>query len=461
MSSRRNVFTHLEIPFQNRAHVGLWLDKFIKEPKAKEEPKRTRGIKALKDMIRDITQVSTPEGYNSSFLRWRNAMMRNPNVLVLKITPLGRTVVGLGEKGVTEIGLSLDHTWGVPYIPGSALKGLMAHTAHHIFKEDWKLFDTKGKYSAELFGDTDEQGLMAVLDAKMIPTPGQFIFADILTSHHQQYYTHTQKTALPPPSDMDSPNPVNFVSTACSFLVAIECADLGWRTMAQTLLEKGLLLFGVGAKTNAGYGRFKVELEQRSNDDNQIIFDNLPIQQQLEILCAENSNQFPFLPNFKQWMQGGPVNSPQYRISVPYSAPMQQSVRDFVLENTIVLSNNRTILQLLRYDANSNDERLNQVSRAILRILDIGINAQVDAPNQDQNRTVTFGNQVFPDVLLHNLRNANGRQVQNHARAIQSLLNSPDVGNYTQESILQAIALLDEKQALTQPIRQNLRARFT
>ncbi|MEP7288874.1 MAG: type III-B CRISPR module RAMP protein Cmr6 [Chloroflexota bacterium] len=36
----------------------------------------------------------------------------------------GRMVVGMGEKGSLETGLTLDHVTGLPFIPGSALKGL-------------------------------------------------------------------------------------------------------------------------------------------------------------------------------------------------------------------------------------------------------------------------------------------------------------------------------------------------
>lgn len=42
----------------------------------------------------------------------------------------GRMIIGLGGENVLETGLTLNHTYGTPMIPGTALKGLAAHYCH-------------------------------------------------------------------------------------------------------------------------------------------------------------------------------------------------------------------------------------------------------------------------------------------------------------------------------------------
>jgi CRISPR-associated protein Cmr6 len=45
----------------------------------------------------------------------------------------GRLIVGLGGDNVLETGLTLHHTYGVPLIPGNALKGLAAHYCDQVW----------------------------------------------------------------------------------------------------------------------------------------------------------------------------------------------------------------------------------------------------------------------------------------------------------------------------------------
>lgn len=47
----------------------------------------------------------------------------------------GRMIIGLGGENVLETGLTLNHTYGTPMIPGTALKGLAAHYCHKAWGE--------------------------------------------------------------------------------------------------------------------------------------------------------------------------------------------------------------------------------------------------------------------------------------------------------------------------------------
>src|SRR5205085_8112131 len=78
----------------------------------------------------------------------------------------GRMIVGLGSESVLETSISLHRTYGVPYIPGSALKGLAANYASLRLDEDWQ---KGGKYYKIVFGDTDDAGYITFFDALYIP----------------------------------------------------------------------------------------------------------------------------------------------------------------------------------------------------------------------------------------------------------------------------------------------------
>ena len=152
-----------------------------------------------------------------------------------------RLLVGHGNGSATGVGLTVHHTWGVPMIPGSALKGLCAHyTAATYGSKDrertdfagpvWeepgrrRVKEAPGDYYRALFGAPDvdndaSAGLVVFHDALYVPgsAPGDRPFAvDVLTVHQRSYYGQDKERGGTPgerwPNDYDSPNPVGFIS---------------------------------------------------------------------------------------------------------------------------------------------------------------------------------------------------------------------------------------------------------
>jgi CRISPR-associated protein Cmr6 len=166
---------------------------------------------------------------------------------------------------VLETALTLHRAYGVPYIPGSALKGLASRYAHlYLEGEAWRRDLARfhrGEAQAGLFGTTEEQGLVVFWDA--LPLPGKWkLHPDILNPHHPDYYGSVKA----PPADWDGPKPVPFLSATGTFLLALSPAPgvspeeagpwlrAAWRILAWALREEG-----VGAKTSSGYGRMALE----------------------------------------------------------------------------------------------------------------------------------------------------------------------------------------------------------
>lgn len=255
-SSRRKNLSG--IGFDPKVNASLWLDKFLigQDENAEPKPKQIH--------INSIAKINTAEIYPQFFERWKKSLVSiRAKFKSFKVD--GRMIVGLGAESVLETSISLHRTYGVPFIAGSALKGLAAsYAAKKLEDENWQ----KGGRAHELvFGSQDSAGFITFHDALLIPDTQQPLHADIMTVHHGDYYGDNRDTQgnLPPPADWDSPVPIQFLSATGTYLVAISIVkgetqeeteileswvEFVWRILGNALQEEG-----VGAKTSSGYGR--------------------------------------------------------------------------------------------------------------------------------------------------------------------------------------------------------------
>ncbi len=202
-----------------------------------------------------------PGDYSRYFQRWRDSIQRlEPCTQTAEATVQGRMAVGLGAESVLETSITLHRTYGVPFIPGSALKGLAAAAAHkHLEdKEAWRKAGKEGKPGPAhriLFGDQESSGYVTFHDALWIPEGESLpLDLDVMTVHHPEYYRGDDV----PPADWDSPNPVAFVTAKGRYLLAVTGPDKEWTKTAMKILTEALQNDGIGAKTAAGYGRMSV-----------------------------------------------------------------------------------------------------------------------------------------------------------------------------------------------------------
>jgi CRISPR-associated protein Cmr6 len=221
--------------------------------------------------------------------------------------------------GVLEnAGLCLDRFSGVPFIPGSAVKGCARRMALQTLSEqtestakakllgdiarafgwgdtDWK--DGRNR-KGELYSDFEfacgegrnwEQVRdlaadclrarlrLKIKSAKPIceqlgsyggdvcfmpgfpwELPAGDLELDVLTSHHPSYYSDA---GIPVALDTEEPNPVFFPTVAPGLVFAfpVVAADTELASAARGWLHRGLETFGLGGKTSAGYGWFECE----------------------------------------------------------------------------------------------------------------------------------------------------------------------------------------------------------
>jgi CRISPR-associated protein Cmr6 len=193
-----------------------------------------------------------------------------------------RLVIGLGASHPQETSMTLHHIYGIPYIPGSAVKGVTRHWAILKFAEekskmeniefekaiekisnglengerfDLKINDLEFNQLIEIFGTQKQEGKVIFFDA--YPVGEIKLKIDIMNPHYPKYYSEGH-----PPADWQNPFPIKFLtieSTKFEFYLASKSKDDRDKNLlnkAKKLLSEALKTHGIGAKTALGYGIF-------------------------------------------------------------------------------------------------------------------------------------------------------------------------------------------------------------
>ncbi|MCS6849793.1 MAG: type III-B CRISPR module RAMP protein Cmr6 [Gemmataceae bacterium] len=275
-AARKALIPVMEARGNCDSHPGLVLQRYLKASAAGTDgdPEEKRVL--LQATIKTASQAGLQQLYKEAYQRWRDSLAASAQVEELKT--LGRLIVGLGSENVIEAGITLHHTYGMPIVPGSGLKGLAAHYCDQVWgaidphfkkptaEEDkayrqWlegRGLKPRDNFHRLLFGTTDDSGCIIFHDAWYVPGSDQHpLKLDVMTPHHLEWLDGTV-----PPTDFDSPTPVPFLSVSGRFLIAVSWhgpavpAARQWRDVAMTCLREALFQWGVGGKTSSGYGRF-------------------------------------------------------------------------------------------------------------------------------------------------------------------------------------------------------------
>jgi CRISPR type III-B/RAMP module RAMP protein Cmr6 len=302
-------------------NIGLWLDRFLtvnpQNWEITQEAKRRHHLTELIGRPEWRSQMQEKlnalQNRHEAMLKWykqRDFAMRH-----IEAKPVWRFVVGLGAAHVLETGITLHRLFGLPIIPGSALKGAARTWALLKLAEELGvpiLSPTEAaaksqtpleKFEAvilsqesereqaallsqllqdstisdeapirnlspqelrekcqpffEVFGSTERAGSVIFFDA--IPLEVPKFQLDIMNPHYPNYYRTQGQN---PPADWESPNPVFFLTvtkTHYRFAIAAR-SEQGNRLLdlAEKWLKGALADLGIGAKTSADYGFWDV-----------------------------------------------------------------------------------------------------------------------------------------------------------------------------------------------------------
>ena len=290
-----------------RGNIGYWFNKqFLKnydEEKLLKDRKDKQGKKLFSYWVANQVapalnanfdyykkfQVFLPEGVEV------NSNLNDNNIYVFKLTTTYPGLVcgigyehKIGFEGEFKLGFSFDYTTGMPYIPGSSIKG----TLHSVFryqeylnkimpdvlmkaKEEnkqiknddlaeinWHILEYcifEGKnYNGTMKGNIYAKDVF--FDAFIINTVQEnkwhFLADDYITSHQSENHKM---------SPFKEPNPVRFIKVRSGvdfyfqFCLHDEIMPNGrvfTATMKKELFQLILQDCGLGAKTNVGYGQF-------------------------------------------------------------------------------------------------------------------------------------------------------------------------------------------------------------
>lgn len=184
--------------------------------------------------------------------------------------PIWKMVIGIGNESVYETSMTLHHIYGIPFIPGSAIKGI---TRSFMIKEKFNNSEKKPEEIAlkdqqfcDIFGcpknsyyKESRQGIINFFDAFPLSQPN--IKPDVMNPHYGPYYS--DKSGDTPPADYHDPNPIFFLTvenTPFEFILGIKnnkSKEEGLLTEASKWMTKALNEHGIGAKTSVGYGYFR------------------------------------------------------------------------------------------------------------------------------------------------------------------------------------------------------------
>jgi CRISPR-associated protein Cmr6 len=234
------------------SNAGLWLDVFLRDQEREDRQALIQGAIGC--------TATAAHVYKEAFARWELSLAEDH--VSSRLRTKDWLVVGLGSKGVLESGLHLSYTYGVPAIPGSAIKGVCASYCREVWGKSDAAFTADGPFYRQVFGALDWAGALVFEDAWITPeSVPKCLAKDVMTPHHQQYYG--AKGRVPHPTGTDNPVPVNFLRVRGSFLFAIGWrvageTGQGWAELAMRLCQEVLAVQGIGGKTRSGYGRMVV-----------------------------------------------------------------------------------------------------------------------------------------------------------------------------------------------------------
>jgi len=170
---------------------------------------------------------------------------------------------GLGNEHPIENGFAFLTPYGLPYLAGSGVKGILRRAMQDLCQERGNGF-TDETIDA-LFGpekiDVPEDAQRGALDFwDVFPNPaGSKLVVEIMTPHHGGYYQKNET-----PHDSGAPVPVSFLAVPAKsqfdFHVICQPSRLPaalqdqWRTLLDRAFAHAFEWVGFGAKTSVGYG---------------------------------------------------------------------------------------------------------------------------------------------------------------------------------------------------------------
>jgi CRISPR-associated protein Cmr6 len=373
--------TTIESPMPR--HWGLWFSRYFPV---------LDGTKSKEDIRKDFLQrFSNLQVGDKAALR--QAIARNIELAGAfggkhaLFTSSWRFVTGMGLPHPLENGFLWHQTLAVPYLPGSAVKGLIrAQYEREHPDEKEKLFAIFGSDETAQNTDAAKAGGVVFLDA--IPPTPPTISVDVMTPHYGKWYLDGGKPrhdGANTPADWHNPVPVPFITARdISLLVTLlprPGAGIEPGVIAELLemATRALRIWGAGAKTNAGYGRFrrddaelaklvaqvKSQLEERQKEAEAKKLAEAAARAEQERLAAMSPAVQAFLSEVKAKRDADPDKNKKLSVFACNLLEAKQAEYDETVRREIALQ----VIELLKADGSYEDPKKpdNAKNKALMR----------------------------------------------------------------------------------------------
>ena len=320
------LYNGAEIPDKKpeHAHAGLWFDRFFNRYEANWTFRRDGASSDTAAKVEWIKSMSGTVGQSrqlESFIKRQYSLVKQLQGSSQRYKTDWHFVTGMGNSHPVENGFSWHSTLGVPYIAGSAVKGLVR--AWVELNED-KLEDVdkrarlKRWFGTETKEEVAEQaGAFIFFDA--IPEQRPSLMADIMTPHMGDWYADGAKgnpnNAKAVPADWHEPIPVAFLAVKqAQFIFSIaprkaqtdesekERQDAQLKAVFEAL-EQALEWLGSGGKTGAGYGYMSRDGDF-ATEMNAVLDEENMSEQQKEIVVLDEALNHNKINNIKETVGG-------------------------------------------------------------------------------------------------------------------------------------------------------------
>lgn len=275
---------------ESRTRESLWTTHDINYRTAGQQ----REERSFKDenktqALREALKLTSADKLSIKAIAYRQrvlalALADRGQLLRLEAKSIAPFSTGLGNEHPLENGFAFLNPYGLPYLAGSGVKGVLRQAARELARGDWGAtqgWDERsitalfGREGAD--GDTGHQrGALRFWD--VIPQlAGDTLKVEVMTPHQTHYY---QNGATP--HESGSPNPINFLAVPpeSGFAFHVQCdrpflqrlapelvADNRWQTLIRSALEHAFEWLGFGAKTAVGYGAMMEDPAARKQRD--------------------------------------------------------------------------------------------------------------------------------------------------------------------------------------------------
>ncbi|MCS6911684.1 MAG: type III-B CRISPR module RAMP protein Cmr6 [Myxococcales bacterium] len=258
-------------PLPRGAHAGLVFDRYLRiwreQRLLRELRQEARGERKdeHREALESFCEATARPGESCRELlamvndRLDRALGPLRNARCFDLRTNARLAVGTGAEHPLENSLTFDPVVGVPFLPGSTLKGLCRAWAELLCAEG-----TLGDATLRrLFGPESNErdksaGDLVFWPAWPNPGPTEWpaLEVDVINCHHPEYYGGDRDRAV----DWESPVPVYFLvvraGTAFRFRLSSRSENGEHVALGERLLKEALRWLGLGSKTAVGYGTF-------------------------------------------------------------------------------------------------------------------------------------------------------------------------------------------------------------